>query len=341
MAKGKSKSHAASHQKRNIQDVAKLAGVSIATVSRAYRYPELVAEKTRERVDAAARELHYAPNAQARSLRTSRTQLVVALVPDIANPFFSEVIRGAERVAKQHGYSLLLGDTQNTVENEQRCGDMLSSHQVDGMLTMVHRVPTIRSVGRPPIVNTCEPSDDKTISSVLVDNVAAFREGVSYLTALGHRHIAFIGGRSQTSNERREGFDQAMEMAGLTVPPLFYQSGSYTMEAGNRLANLVLSFGEPVTAFACVSDQMAIGVMQAVKERGLQVPSDVSVLGCDDIAFARYTEPPLSTIALPREKMGSESMAMLLELINDRDLPQRNLTLPTQLVIRGSTAPPR
>lgn len=327
-------------KKSSIQDVAKRAGVSIATVSRSFQYPDRVARKTRELVTAAAQELNYAPNAQARSLRTSKTSLVVTLLPEIGNPFFSDVIRGAERVAKQHGYSLLLGDTQNGAEYEERYGDMVSSRQVDGMLTMIGRVPPIRTEGRLPVVNTCEPINDPDISSVTIDNVAAFREGVSYLIALGHEHIAFIGGQSKSTLAREQGYKDAFAASGLTIRPKLIQAGEFSIEAGHRAANLILSHGIPVTAFACCSDELAIGAMQAVKESGRSVPRDVSVLGFDDIAFSKYTDPPLSTVAQPRDQMGSEAMMMLIQLMNDRTLPPRTLSLRTQLVIRGTTGAP-
>ena len=327
--------------KKSIQDVAACAGVSIATVSRTFQYPDRVAKKTRDIVNAAARDLNYAPNAHARSLRTSKTSLIVAMIPDVTNPFFAEIIRGIEKIAKRNGYSLLLGDTQNVPENEQRYGDMVSTRQVDGMLTLIQRVPDIRREGQLPVVNACEPVDDPNISSVLIDNVASFREGVSYLTALGHKHIAFVSGPSKSCKARRQGFDEAIEAAGLTVPSEHYQSGDFSIEAGRRAANLILSFGHPLTAFACVSDQLAIGVIQALKDHGLSVPGDVSVLGFDDIAFARYTDPPLSTVAQPKEEIGSEAMIMLLQHIENPTLPARKVILPTQLIIRGTTAPPR
>jgi LacI family repressor for deo operon, udp, cdd, tsx, nupC, and nupG len=326
----------------NIQQVAKLAGVSIATVSRAFAAPERLSPKTLELVRNAVRELDYTPNAQARSLRTERTMLVVALVPDISNPFFSGVIRGVESVAKAHGYSVLLGDTQYSVDNEQRYGDMVSSRLVDGLLTLLPRIPVIQAKGRLPVVNACEPIDDPTVSSVTIDNSAAFRDGVEYLVALGHRHIGFIGGplTNPLTVARRSGYDAALAAAGLPVDEVLCGDGDFSIEAGVRAADLILSYGRPVTAFACASDELALGVMHALRGRGLSVPADVSVVGFDDISIAQYLDPPLTTIAQPREEMGREAMLMLLQLLADRTVPARKQVLRTQLVIRGSTAPP-
>ena len=330
--------------KANIQEVAKKAGVSVATVSRTFASPERVKARTRDRVMTAVRELDYTPNAQARSLRTSRTMLVVAVVPDIANPFFSEIIRGVERVAKTNGYSVLLGDTQYEIENEKRYGDLVSTRVVDGMLTFLPRVPEISVEGRMPVVYGSELIDDPSITSVTIDNAAAFREGVAYLLALGHRHIAFIGGpaKSPLAIARRDGYLAAMAAAGITVEPQLCQNSDFSIDAGIRAAEMILSYGHPVTAFACASDELAIGVMHAMRTHGLHVPRDVSVVGFDDIAFARYTDPPLTTIAQPRQEMGREAMLMLLQILNDRSVPPRKRVLRTQLVIRGSTThPPR
>lgn len=326
-------------EKHSIQDVARRAGVSIATVSRAFQYPDKVAQSTRETVEAAARELNYTPNAQARSLRTAKTNLIVTLIPEIGNSFFSDVIRGAEDVAKRYGYSLLLGDARNGKEDEQRYGDMVSSRQVDGMLTMVGRVPPIRGNGRVPVVNTCEPIDVPGISSVGIDNVAAFREGIEYLISIGHRDIAFIGGQSKSTLARKQGYDEALAKAGIPLRSERCKIGDFSIAAGHRAANLILSYGIPVTAIACCSDELAIGAMQAIKDSGRSVPDDVSVLGFDDISFAKYTDPPLSTVAQPREQLGSEAMLMLMQLLADHKLPPRQLILRTQLVVRGTTRP--
>lgn len=316
--------------------------MSVATVSRTFQYPERVLHETRARVHAAAEKLHYSPNARARSLRTAKSSVVIALIPDITNPFYTDVIQSIEIVAQQHGYSLLLGDTQHDTANERRYGDLISSRVADGMITFLPRAPAIRITGRLPIVNACELIDDPTISSVSVDDYTAFRKATDYMLALGHRSIAFIGGLpgSPLSEARRAGFTDAMAAAKLTVDPKLFAAGSTSPEAGQRGAELILAYGIPVTAFMCLTDQLAIGVLQALHLNKIKVPADVSVLGFDDIAFARFTNPPLTTVAQPRAVIGKESMLMLLQLLKDDTTPARKLIVPTELRIRGSTGPP-
>lgn len=325
----------------NIQEVAAEAGVSVATVSRALKSPERVAKKTQEKVRAAVAALDYVPNAQARNLRTSRTGLVVALVPDITNPFFSGIIRGIEAVAKQSGYAVLLGDTQYEVEREQRYGDMISGREADGLITMLPRIPRIKTGSRVPIVNACETVSDPDIATVGVDNFAATRDATQYLLALGHRHIAYVGGppEGRLSVDRKRGFAHAMAEAGLAVDERLCVEDRFSIESGVRAANLILSYTLPLTAFLCASDELAIGVMRALRTHGIKVPGAMSVIGFDDIAFARYTEPPLTTVAQPCDELGREAMILLLQILANPAIPVRHTILPTQLVVRGSTGP--
>jgi LacI family transcriptional regulator, repressor for deo operon, udp, cdd, tsx, nupC, and nupG len=326
-----------------IQQVAAEAGVSVASVSRAFQFPEQVTEKTKKRVFAAVEKLNYIPNAQARAFRTSRTKLVIALVPDIGNTFFSEIIRGIEQAAKLEGYSILLGDTQYDHEKEQRYGDMLSERQADGLITLVPRLPNIRVMGRLPVVTLTQWVDDPTISAVSIDNFAAMRDSTNYIIGLGHRKIAYLGGQlnSPLSVERRKGFVEAMTNAKMAIDETICKESAFSIDNGEATAEMILATGVPFTAIICSSDELAIGAIQALRQRGLSVPEDVSVMGFDNITFARHTNPPLSTIAQPRGDLGREGMLMLLQILADPDVPTKRLVLPTKLIERGSTAPPR
>jgi LacI family repressor for deo operon, udp, cdd, tsx, nupC, and nupG len=328
-----------SERSANIQEVAEAAGVSVATVSRTLQFPERVAVETKERVRAVIAQLNYVPNAQARNLRRSRTGLVVALVPDISNPFFSGVIRGIEAVAKQNGYSVLLGETQYEPEREQRYGDMISSREADGLITLLPRIPRINTTGRLPVVNACETVDDSAIATVLVDNFTAMRDAMRYLLALGHRHIAYVGGPSDSplTIERQRGYTAALAEAGIERDPHLTVEGGFSLEHGGRAAELILSYGAKLTAFVCASDELAIGVLRTLRMQGISVPAQMSIIGFDDITFARYTEPPLTTVAQPREELGREAMLMLLQILGDPAIPARRTILPTQLIVRGTT----
>ncbi|WP_202799791.1 LacI family DNA-binding transcriptional regulator [Rhodanobacter fulvus] len=327
---------------RTIKEIAAIANVSVATVSRALQRPEVVSEVTRQRIQEVVKRLGYTPNALARNLRTARTRLIVALLPDIANPFFSEVIRGIEQVAHESGYSVLLGETQSSLVREQAYADMIAARQADGIITMSHRVPKIPMPGRLPVVNACEYVKDKQISSVYVDNVAAAGAAVDYLVMLGHREIAFIAGppSSPICVDRKQGYRLALQRAKLAVDPALMVSGDFSIEAGERAVELLLSQGQSFSAVFCSNDEMAIGAMRALSSHGLRVPEDVSVVGFDDIRFARYTSPALTTIAQPKNALGREAMAMLIELLADPEVPPRKRVLSADLVVRGSTAPP-
>ena len=326
-----------------VKEIAAIANVSVATVSRALQRPEVVSESTRQRIHEVVKRLGYTPNALARNLRTARTRLIVALLPDIANPFFSEVIRGIEQVAHENGYSVLLGETQGSQVREQAYADMVAARQADGIITMSPRVPSIPIQGRLPVVNACEYVKDGQISSVYIDNVAAAGVAVDYLAMLGHREIAFVAGppSSPICVDREQGYRLALQRAKLPANPGLVVTGDFSIEAGERAVEQLLAQGQPFTALFCSNDEMAIGALRALRSHGLRVPEDVSVVGFDDIRFARYTSPPLTTIAQPKNALGREAMSMMLELLNDAEVPPRKRVLTADLVVRGSTMPRR
>ena len=300
----------------------------------------MVSEETRRRVYAAIDRLGYTPNAQARNLRTAKTRLVIALVPDIANPFFSEVIRGMEQVAHENSYSVLLGDTQNSLAREQAYADMVATRQVDGLITLMRHIPKIQVAGRLPLVNACEYVKNRDISSVCVDNVAAAKAAVNHLLTLGHRRIAFVSGPgdSPISVDRQRGYEIALKQAGLSPSRSLIAPGDFSMESGVRATEYFLAQKQKFTALFCSNDEMAIGAMRALAAHGLQVPAHVSVVGFDDIRFARYTNPPLTTIAQPKNDLGREAMRMLIELLNDPNTPVLKRVLSADLIVRDSTA---
>jgi LacI family transcriptional regulator, repressor for deo operon, udp, cdd, tsx, nupC, and nupG len=325
---------------KTVKEIAAAANVSVATVSRALQRPEIVSEETRQHIQEVVKRLGYTPNAMARNLRTARTRLIVALLPDIANPFFSEVIRGIEQVAYERGYSVLLGETQSNLVREQAYADMVAARQADGIITMSHRVPEIPVQGRLPVVNACEYVKDSRISSVFIDNVAAASVAVDYLVTLGHRDIAFIAGPpSPICVDREQGYKLALQRANIPVNAALTAVGDFSIEAGERAIELLLSRGQTFSAVFCSNDEMAIGAMRALNTHGLRVPEDVSLVGFDDIRFARYTSPALTTIAQPKHTLGREAVTMLIEQLNDPAVPVIKRVLSADLVVRGSTAP--
>lgn len=325
----------------NIRAVANEAGVSIATVSRALQSPDLLKPGTLAKVQAAIRNLGYTPNVQARNLRTSQTRLIIALVPDIGNPFFSEVVRGIERVAQQNGYSVLLGDTEYDAWRESNYIKLIQARQADGLITLLPHMPKLLLEGRAPVVNACECFDAPEVTSVSVDNIGGSRAAVDYLVALGHRQIAFIGGRSGSplTKDRETGYRDALKAAGVKPDPRLMAQGDFSAESGIRAVGALFAQDVKFTAVFCSNDEMAFGAISAVRKHGLRVPEDVSVVGFDDIRLARYFDPPLTTVAQPMGEIGMEAARLLLEILSGRNPPPQKRVFPAHLVVRASTAP--
>ena len=323
-----------------IRQVAAAAGVSVATVSRAFDKPNVLAEGTLRRVRKVIAELRYTPNAQALMLRTSRTRLVIALVPDIANPFFSEVIRGIEKVANAQRYSVLLGDTQYDAGREDRYFDMLSRRQADGLITLVPHLPRNLADLYAPIVSACEYVRDSSVTTVYVDNLRGSQQAVEHLIELGHRHIAYISGPATSAicQDRAAGYRLALKVARLPVYPQLVRVGDFSVESGIRATKELLRSRCTFTAIACGNDEMAIGAMRALEEAGRSIPEDTSVVGFDDISFARYTKPALTTIAQPKLELGMKAMTCLAGLLADPSRAKQRHILRTELVVRNSTA---
>lgn len=332
-----------------IIDVAALAGVSTATVSRVLSRPERVAQHTRERVLAVVRTLGYAPNIAARSLRTLRAAKILLTVPDISNPFFASVIRGAEEAARDAGYAVVVGDTRHDPEVEDQYAEMLSRREVDGLIFLGHRLPASlkpllsREGAAAPIVNGCEYSPDIGVPSVHIDNAAASSDAVEHLVALGHRDIGIITGPtiSPISRDRLAGAMAAAERHGL-ADHLHLCVGDYSAaSAFTRATELIARRGRgKVTAIFCFSDEMALGAISAIAEAGLSCPDDVSVIGFDDLPLARFFQPGLTTIAQPKGMIGRRAVELLVDILRDVDSPTRHVTLHHELVIRDSTAAP-
>ncbi|MBJ7412110.1 MAG: LacI family DNA-binding transcriptional regulator [Phenylobacterium sp.] len=328
-----------------IQDVARSAGVSTATVSRVLSTPELVAEPTRLRVMTAVNALGYAPNMAAKMLRTLRTEKILVTVPDISNPFFSQVIRGVEQAAQDAGYSVLLGDTRHEPEREERYGEMLRRKEADGLIFLGHRLPDsltdmMQAQGpRAPIVNGCEFSPDLAVSSAHIDNERAAAEAMEHLYGLGHSRIGVITGplASPISRDRLAGVHTAAGARGQDAG-LRIATGDFSIESGVR-ETLALLDGDPsLTALFCFSDEMAMGALDALRQKGLRCPQDVSLVGFDDIRFAKHLNPALTTVAQPMEQLGQEAVRLLLDIFAGRSQDFQQVTLPHRLVVRDSTA---
>lgn len=331
--------------KVGIKDIAAQTGVSIATVSHAFRNPGRVSDRTRIKVLEAAERLGYSPNHQAASLRTARSGNIVAIIPDITGSYNSRIIKGIERVAHSRGYSVLLGNTQGSEEREKEYAAMIKSRQADGIILMSHRIPfktdTLDTHGKglPPIVNGSEFTGDEGIPSVLIDDRQAAIDAVTHLLDLGHRKIGVItGDMESTSSQRRlEGYHQAMQQAGLEAGDHHVIHGEYTMKGGERAALEILGKESQPTAIFCFSDEIAIGCVHSLRNHGIDVPGDISIVGFDDVPMAKYCAPPLTTIAQPAEDVGATCATILLDIIDGgKPLHFRHI-LPHKLIVREST----
>src|SRR5881397_2541557 len=275
----------------NIFEVAKRAGVSTATVSRVLSRPKMVSPRTRNKVMKAVEYLGYVPNAAAKNLRTLRSGKLLVTVPDISNPFFSQILQGIEDAAQREGYSVLVGDTQHDEQREERYALMLRRKETDGLIFLGHRLPkeaaTFADTIAPrcaPVVNGCEFNPRLGVPSVHIDNAKASAEAMDHLYRLGHRRIGIITGPlvSPLSRDRLRGATARAKQQ-RAERDFVVMNGDFSIESGAVGAERLLGRKVPPTAIFCFNDEMAMGAVETAKRRGLRVPLDVSIVGFDDI----------------------------------------------------------
>lgn len=328
-----------------IQDVAALAGVSTATVSRTLSAPDIVSETTRKRVQAAVAKLNYTPNAAAKILRTTRTRKILVMVPDISNPFYSVVIRGIEESAHQAGYSVLLGDTQYDKARENQYAEMFQRKEADGLIVLASGLPeALRyTVKRSPdllaIVNGHEYDPALNVLSVYIDNAAASRDVITHLYALGHRHVAILAG---PDNHTLDGarLKGALECAASFPEPMALDvtAGGFRAESGFKRALDILAAPDRPTAIYCFNDELAMGALSAMRRLGLHCPTDVSLVGFDDTRYARMMDPPLTTVRQPMKNLGKTTVNLLLNVLDGGKQDLESIKLLHRLIVRESTA---
>lgn len=334
----------------SIKDVADLADVSIATVSRYLTDPQSIRSGNRERVEQAIASTGYAPNTLAQNFRRGRTSLVMVVLPNIGHPFFSGVMRGIAQVAEEENYSLLIRETEMNTLSWDEYTAMVLSKQADGIILLASICPFTPPSQRPggtrqaPIVLGCEnvTEDLGLFPSVRIDNFSAAREATDYLINQGHRKIAFISGQANSTliADRERGYRHSMEAAGLTVARGWVQEGGLCLDGARKATRKLINHSSPPTAIFCGNDEMAIGAIHEVKAAGLRVPEDISIMGFDDIRYAEVVDPPLTTIAQPAEEIGERTMQRLVRAMRGRDIGVNAEIVPHKLVVRRSTCPP-
>lgn len=327
----------------NIRVVAELADVSVATVSRTLKQPESVSPKTRHRVLDAIQQAGYQPNQLAARLRSGKTHNLVVLVPTIANVFFARVISGMQQVAHEKGFTLLLSNTQADEQTESNYARMVESAAADGVIQLRAFNPFKREQlnehNLHPMVNVCEVLDHVACPTVMLDNRAAAAAMTRHLIELGHKRIALVKGpaRSPLTRDRIAGYCDALTEVGIAFDEQLLVAGNFSLKAGFDAAAQLLKLAERPTAIFCENDEMAIGAMQCLKQAGLRIPEDISVAGFDDINFAEYSDPPLTTIAQPAEEFGRTAVSLLIDVLQGRVTKAAKVILPFDLIIRKST----
>lgn len=328
-------------RKVTMDDVAKRCKLSVATVSRVYTNPEKVSPKNREKVYRAIEELNYQPNMLARNLRKLQTNSILVVIPNIMNTFFSYVLKSIQNAAFENGYQVLLGDTDGSPEMEEKYLYMLQQKMVDGVILLYPRMLSseIQRVSENhPVVIVGHQEIPAHIPFVINSNRFSSSAATEHLIKRGHRRIAYFSGPLglSLSDERRKGFLSAMESHGLEVDEALVYEGDFYLDSGYDLALQLLALPNPPTALVAASDEMAIGAMKAARKLGISVPGEFAVIGFDDIKMASICDPALTTMAQPKEALGSASVEMLISIMKGELLSSNHVILNDQLVIRES-----
>lgn len=335
----------------SIGDIARAAGVSHSTVSRALHDNPLISSDVREHIQRLAREMGYTPNAIAQSLQQRRTNTIGLVVTSIADPFYADVVKGVEQEARAAGFSVFLSASHNDPAQEMLVIETFQRRRVDALIVAdsqisVNHTERLMRVDVPTLlINSQADHAAPSLHSVAVDDYSGARQAAEHLLGLGHRAIGYLGAgnRPKSNRRRQEGYRDALVAAGVhprgawvAIAPAEDRLHEDDVAAGQALLLPLLQAG--VTAIAAYNDMIAIGVLAACREHGIRVPQDLSVIGFDDIPMAQYVTPPLTTIRQPKVQLGLTAMRTLLDLLDGRSA--RNHVLQPTLVERASTAGP-
>ncbi|QKS70659.1 LacI family DNA-binding transcriptional regulator [Paenalkalicoccus suaedae] len=332
-----------------IKDIAKIAGVSVTTVSRALNGYSDVSEKTRSRVEQVAKELKYSPNAVARTLVMNKSKTIGLLVSDLnragaKDMFTYEVMCGINDSVSDEDYDLILFSTNHDKQQVKTYTQLCQERQVEGVIMQGVRMndtylTEIMDSQIPCVLIDVELEGD-SVGYVSTDNVFGAQMAVKHLVNLGHKKIGFINGHDQAlvSKKRREGYEKELTSAGITIDESLIANGEFNELQAEIVARDILTKHQDITAFFCASDLMALGAMRAIQQKGLRIPEDISIVGFDDITLAQYTSPPLTTVSQDKYQMGYVAAKLLIGMLTNSDQARKTI-LDNQLIKRGSTAP--
>lgn len=334
-----------------IKDIAKQAGVSHSTVSRALHGSPLISEETAGRIRQIAVDMGYIPSAAARSLKTNRSRALGVIVSHIDDPFFSEILQGIEEVAQERSYSLLMAASQRHLEREQAIVRDMRERHVDGLIICgasfsVGQQRKLLEFGIPIVVVNNHAAEEYRYS-IYHDDMDGSRQVTRHLIELGHKKIAYLGNSlsGRITLDRLTGFCQEMETAGLDIPDEYiYEVSGGNPEDGLAALSHFLELPERPTALFCFNDMLAIAVLKGLQTVGIRVPEEFSVVGFDNIVFSAYTNPPLTTLDQPKRYIGVEAARLILGLLDPVEgekAPEQEIhKFKGKLLVRQSTAPP-
>jgi len=330
-----------------IQDVARAAGVAASTVSRYLNGQLKVSPATEAKVLEAVAELGYVPNAVGRNLARRRSGVIGLVVPEISNLYFGTIADYAVEAVERHGCLVLLCSHRSQSVKQSSYIDLLASGAIDGMLYLGsfrsnERLAVAIADGLPVVIVDEPIAGLPPVSAVVMDDYAGGYQATSYLVALGHRRIAFVSGPAELGSvqERFRGYRDALAKGGIGTEDQVRLSGQFTEQFGMSALPYLLAAPEPPTAAFVASDYIALGVLSAAEAHGIAVPGDLSIVGFDDIRFAQYVRPRLTTIRSPVDRLAQTGVELLFERLADPRAPARTQVLPVELVIRESAAAP-
>jgi DNA-binding LacI/PurR family transcriptional regulator len=329
-----------------MRHIAKKAGVSIGTVSNVINNTTPVKDDLRRRVSEAIKQLQYHPSRLAQGFRRNKTTILGMIIPDITNPFFPAVVRGAEDVAYQHSYRLMLCNADNDSAKEIEYLRELRSYRMAGLILIPSVMSQINALadlelGDIPVVCIDRRPSNWEGDSVTVDNARGTEEATRYLLGMRHRAIAIITGSLDLASAigRLEGYRTAMQ--GHAVDPEYVQEGRFDRASGYEKMNALLRLPSRPTAIVASNDLIALGALAAIREAGLHCPEDISLVGFDDLEISEFTNPPLTTVAQPGYQMGAHGVNLLLKRLAGPEEKSEELVLMPELKVRQSACPPK
>lgn len=329
----------------DMRDIAKIAGVSSATVSRVINGSNLVRPETADRVRRVIGEFKFFPNSNATTLKYGRSGTYGLIIPDITNPFFPEFIKNFEKVVVDHQQEMLIATTDLFPREVQQPVRRMLVRKVDGVALLASEIETesIEALihNRVPLVTMDRRKIGPGLSDVRINNASGIEQAIEHLKSLNHTQIGYIGGSTERtiSDHRANSFLHAMQKYGLPVNPLFLQIGDYRVTGGQAAMHALLALHERPTAVLTANDLTAIGALRTLHEEGYIAPRDFSVVGFDDIDFCEMVDPPLTTVSLPRREFAQTFHRALEEADQNPNAAGRQYSVNTQLIIRGSTGP--